>query len=129
MIRTNTKPSDEAHNGWILLFVMRMLNGIPASIIATVTSAWMAEYATVKQRGFIGVMYQIAITFGIVINSILLFSMTLTKNFDNYWIILIATVIIFVICTILAFFLPDSKFRCCKKGQSASSDESNTEQV
>lgn len=57
MIRTNTTPSQVAHNGWVLLFVMRMLNGIPAAIIATVTSAWMAEYATVKQRGFIGVMY------------------------------------------------------------------------
>lgn len=129
MIRTNTTPSNEAHNGWILLFVMRMLNGIPAAIIATVTSAWMAEYATVKQRGFIGVMYQIFITFGIVINSLLLFTLTLTKNFNNYWIVLIATVIIFAACTIIAFFLPDEKFRCGKNKHATHTDEAKADPV
>lgn len=54
--------------------------------------------------------------------------MTLTKNFNNYWIVLIATVIIFACCTIIAFFLPDPKFRC-KKGSNVSQTESNVEPV
>lgn len=51
--------------------------------------------------------------------------MTLTKNFGNYWIILIVTVIIFAVCTILAFFLPDEKFRC-KKGQTQNVQKEET---
>lgn len=73
--------------------------------------------ASIRTRGYIGVLYQLFVTFGIVINSLLLLTVTLPRKYHNYWLVLLAAVVVFCMCTLLAFFLPDPKFWCGKKGK------------
>ncbi|CAL6080478.1 Hexose_transporter [Hexamita inflata] len=67
---------------WIYLFIMRILFGIPSSIITTIGPSWLAELCDDSKRGIITTLYQVFVTFGIVISSLLLLAI---GSDDKIW--------------------------------------------
>lgn len=65
---------------WGYLLAMRILMGIPSSIISTVVPAWISSIATVKQRGILGVFFQLFICAGIIFAALILFAITVSDK-------------------------------------------------
>ncbi|CAL5970710.1 Hexose_transporter [Hexamita inflata] len=99
---------------WIYLFIMRILFGIPSSIITTIGPSWLAELCEDSKRGIITTLYQVFVTFGIVISSLILLAI---GSDDKIWYISFIPPSIFTFCVGICF--------CFFDNQPAQEQESN----
>ena len=92
---------------WVYLFAMRVLVGIPSAALTTAVPSWMAELATMKQRGIVNVLFQLFVCFGIILSSLVLLG--IGEHSEFWWISFLVTAAFCVFSAIALLFVPDQK--------------------